>query len=148
MRTHLSAALRFYVSGSVGVTAAIAGWDPYSQHRFAMSEDGFGGLIAISLLAFIAALGILDVFINDVLPERFSLVCTHRHRHVVFMMLAIGQIALILALVKADDLRPAAARYLLDAVMSAWIAVLGVLAHARAERQGRLDRISQKAELS
>lgn len=147
MRTHFSAALRFYVSASVGLSAAIAGWDPYSQHRFAMSEDGYGGLFAMSLLAFLAIAGMVDVFINDVLPDRFSMVVTHRHRHVVFMLLAIGQIALIFALVKAGDIKPAAGRYLLDAVMAAWIAVVGVIHHARLEREARLERTSQRADL-
>lgn len=147
MKTHFSAALRFYVSASVAVTAAIAGWDPYSQHRFAMAEDGYGGLIAMSLLGLIALAGIVDVLINDVLPDRYSMRCTHRHRHVVFMLLAIGQVALVLALVKSGDLKPSASRYVLDAFMAAWIAVIGVLDHARAERESRLERISQRADL-
>ncbi|RYF54975.1 MAG: hypothetical protein EOO27_22300 [Comamonadaceae bacterium] len=147
MKTHFSAALRFYVCASVGCTAAIAGWDPYSQHRFAMSEDGFGGLIAICLLGVLALLGILDVFINDILPERYSLRWTHRHRHVVFMLLAIGQIALILALVKINGLRPSAGRYAIDAAMSTWIAVVGVMHHFRIDRAERLERVSQRADL-
>lgn len=147
MKTHFSAALRFYVSASVAVTAAIAGWDPYSHHRFAMAEDGYGGLIAMSLLGLLALAGIVDVLINDVLPDRYSMRCTHRHRHVVFMLLAIGQVALVLALVKSGDLKPSAGRYVLDALMAAWIAVIGVFDHARAERESRLERISQRADL-
>lgn len=147
MKTHFSAALRFYVSASVGVTAAIAGWDPYSQHRFAMSEDGLGGLIAISLLAALSLAGLFDVVINDMLPERFSMLYTHRHRHVVFMLMALGQIALIFALVRSDELRPAAARYLLDGAVCAWVAVRGVMEHVRAERAARADRVSQRAAL-
>ena len=147
MRTHFSAALRFYVSASVGVNAAIAGWDPYSQHRFAMSEDGYGGLIAMTALALLALAGMADVLINDVLPERYSLQCTHRHRHVVFMLIAIGMVALILALVMLRDIKPVAARYLVDAIAATWIAVRGVLDHARTEREARLERASQRGDL-
>lgn len=147
MKTHFSAALRFYVSASVAVTAAIAGWDPYSQHRFAMAEDGYGGLVAMTLLATIALAGMVDVVINDVLPERYSLPWTHRHRHVVFMALAVGQVALIYALIRAGDLKPSAGRYLLDALMATGIAVQGVIDHARHERALRLERISQRGGL-
>ena len=31
-----------------------------------------------------------DVVINDMLPERFTVDSTHRHRHVVFMLMARG----------------------------------------------------------
>lgn len=147
MKTHFSAALRLYVSASVGVTAGIAGWDPYSQHRLAMAEDGYGGMLAMVGLALLALAGIADVFINDILPERYSLKCTHRHRHVVFMLIAMGMIALILALVMTRDIKPAAGRYLLDAIAATWIAVRGVLDHARTEREARLERASQRGNL-
>jgi hypothetical protein len=64
------------------------------------------------------------------------------------MLLAIGQVALILALVKVGDIKPAAGRYVLDAIMAAWIAVQGVVDHARFERAIRLERISQRGDLS
>lgn len=147
MKTRLSAALRFYLCASVLVTAAVAAIDPWSQHRAAMSEDGYGGLIGTVCLGALAVIGIIDVFINDVLPAKFSIRCTHRHRHVVFMLIAIGQIALVLALARADDLKPSVIRYVLDAGAALWIAVMGVMQHFRAEEDEREERISQRAPL-
>lgn len=113
----------------------------------AMSEDGFGGLLAISLLGALALAGVIDVFVNDILPDRYSINCTHRHRHVVFMLMAIGQVALVLALAKVGDLKPSAGRYALDAVMSVWLACVGVADHFRYAEEARQDRISQRADL-
>jgi hypothetical protein len=135
MRTKLSAVLRAYVSGSILVTAYVAAADPGSQHAFAMQEDGYGGFFAIGLMAVVSLAGILDAVINDFMPDRYAINCTHRHRHVVFMLSAIGQIALILALVRVDELKPSAARYLLDAGFATWVAIAGVLAHARETRK-------------
>lgn len=131
MMTHFSAALRMYVSGSILVTAYVAAADPSSQHAFAMAEDGVGGYMGIGMMTILALAGLFDALINDILPERYSINCTHRHRHVVFMLSAIGQVALVFALAQADELRPSAARYLLDATFAVWISVSGVLAHAK-----------------
>lgn len=147
MKTHFSAALRFYVSCSIMVTAVVAARDPWSQHRMAMSEDGFGGLIGIAILGGLALAGIVDVVINDFLPKRFSIECTHRQRHLVFACMAMGQVALVLAVVKALDLKPSVARYLLDATMAAWLAWVGVRDHWMTENQKREARISERAEL-
>lgn len=139
MRTHYSWLVRFYVSASVAVTAFVAGWDPTSQHRRVMLEDGHGGAVAIFLLAAFALAALVDLLINDLLPERFSLRCTHRHRHVVFMLMAIGQVGLLFALAAQRELRPSAARYLLDALVAIVVAVAGVRDHYRQEVARRTD---------
>lgn len=135
MMTRFSAALRVYLSGSILVTSFVAAADPFSQHAFAMSEDGFGGVLAIGLMAALAIAGLLDAVINDFLPDRYSIQCTHRHRHVVFMLIAIGQVAIVLALVRADEVRPAISVYLWDAAFAVWVAVQGVIGHAEIVRQ-------------
>ncbi len=129
MKTHLSWMTRFYVSGSVLVTASIAMLDPWSQHRGIMDQDGTGGVIAIGLLALTAICGLVDVLINDWLPPRFSLSCTHRHRHIVFMVMAIGQVALAFVEARGHDIRPVMARYLLDALVASLVAIMGVYSH-------------------
>lgn len=138
MMSHFSAVLRMYVSSSILVTAYVAAADPSSQHAFAMQEDGMGGYLGIGLMTIFALAGLLDALINDVLPERYSIQCTHRHRHVVFMLSAIGQVALVLALAKVDELKPSAARYMLDAGFATWIAISGVLSHAKLTHQAAM----------
>jgi len=126
---------RFYVSGSILVTAMIAMFDPISQHRAVLMDNGdLVGTVAMILLGALALAGILDVIINDWLPSRFSLHCTHRHRHVVYMVLAIGQVGLVYVLVHDDDLKPVIARYALDAIMAVTIAGKGIKDHYKQSR--------------
>lgn len=129
MKTHYSWGLRTYVCSSILATVVIAALDPGSQHRGIMDEDGHGGVIAISLLALVTLLGLVDVLINDLMPHRFSLRCTHRHRHVIFMVLAIGQVAMALVEARGDEMRPVMIRYLLDAFMALLVACMGVYGH-------------------
>ncbi|QHI99373.1 hypothetical protein GT347_16135 [Xylophilus rhododendri] len=135
MQTHFSRALRAYVSLSVGVTAAIAIFDPTRQHREAFEGGAslltLGSLASMAFLLAIALAGALDVVINDLLPERFSIDSTHRHRHVVFMLMAIGQVALMWLMVKANpgEWPPVLARYVLDAAFAVGIAIAGVRDH-------------------
>lgn len=135
MMTHASAVLRAYVSCHVLKTAFVAAADPTSQHAFAMQEDGVGGALAIGLMAAFALAGLVDVVINDWLPDRYSIRCTHRHRHVVFMLIAISQVALVLALARADELKPSVSTYMLDAAFAVLIAVQGVFDHAKMVHQ-------------
>lgn len=136
MQTHFSWMARAYVAGSVLVTATIAALDPLSQHRSVMTEDGAGGLLAVGMLACTALVALIDVFLNDLLPPRYSLRCAHLHRHIVFMVLAIGQVAL--AFVEARDgfARPVVLRYLFDALAAASIACVGVYQHYRQAKRG------------
>jgi hypothetical protein len=129
MKTHFSWMVRFYVSGSCLVTAGIAMLDPWSQHREIMAQDGLGGLAAFTMLAAVAVLGLVDVLVNDWLPERFSVRWTHRHRHVVFMGLALSQCAMAFVEVRAEEVRPVVARYLLDAFVALLVACTGVYCH-------------------
>lgn len=135
MRTRFSRALRAYVSLSVGVTAAVAMLDPTSQHRRAFEGDlaalTVPAVIGMVALLLVATAGVLDVVINDLLPERFTITSTHRHRHVVFMVMAIGQVALMWQVARANpgDWPPVLARYALDAAFAVGIAVCGVRDH-------------------
>lgn len=130
MKTTYSWIARLYVSASVLVTGLIAAFDPDSQHRdVLMSSGDLPGSLALILLIAVALAGIADVAINDWLPARFGLPWTHRHRHVVYMVLAVGQVGLVFALVRGGDIRPVISRYALDAVMAVLIAAYGIWNH-------------------
>lgn len=129
MKSTYSWIARFYVSGSILITTLMALLDPSAWHRGSMVAQGWGGYVAMALLGVIAAFGLLDVLINDWLPARYNLVCTHRHRHVVYMLMAMGQTVLVLVAVQAQDIRPIMARYVLDAVVSLMVAGYGVMDH-------------------
>ncbi|MDP3228532.1 MAG: hypothetical protein Q8N13_11225 [Acidovorax sp.] len=132
MKTTYSWIARLYVSASVLVTGLIAAFDPDSQHREVLLSSGeLPGSVALALLIAVALAGIIDVAVNDWLPPQFDLPWTHRHRHVVYMVLAVGQVGLVFALVHGGDVRPVVARYALDAAMAVLIAGYGILDHYR-----------------
>lgn len=136
MQTHYSWMTRLYVSCSVAVTASIAILDPGSQHRAAFEGNAsfltFAAIVGMVFLLLIAVAGIADVVINDFLPERYTIGCTHKHRHVVFMLMAGGQVALMWMVSRAGepgDFPPVLARYALDAAAAVAVAVWGVRDH-------------------
>lgn len=130
MKATYSWIARLYVSASVLVTGLIAAFDPESQHREVLMSSGeLAGSLALIMLIGVALAGIVDVAINDWLPARFDLPWTHRHRHVVYMLLAVGQVGLVFALVHGGDIRPVITRYALDALMAVLIAGYGIWDH-------------------
>ncbi len=129
MRTTYSWIARFYVSGSVLVTTLIALLDERSASAEVLQIGTGPGFLAATMLAAVAIAGLLDVFINDWLPARFSLRCTHRHRHVVFMLMGIGQVGLIYVMARRGHLEIVTARYALDAVVAVFVAAYGVHEH-------------------
>ncbi len=134
MQTHYSWMTRLYLSASVVVTAVIALADPTSQHRQAIEGGNAfitgGGIASMVGLLLVALAGIADVVINDLLPSRFSITCTHRHRHVLFMLMAIGQASMMWMLVHgAGEVEWVLARYVVDALAGVAIATWGVRDH-------------------
>jgi hypothetical protein len=142
MQTHFSRALRAYVSLSVGVTAAVAIFDPTSQHREAFEGAAHyltaPSMIGMGFLFAVACAGFLDVIINDLLPDEYTIDSTHRHRHVVFMLMAVGQVALMWQVARLDpgEWPPVLLRYTLDAIFAVGIAVFGVWQHYRSRVAG------------
>ena len=84
---------RLYVSADVAIISLIAcfGKDTLSYRIIELSgPEGFWCVLA---LACIALLGVLDVLINDLLPELFHLKTVKRHRHFLLMGIAIGSLS-------------------------------------------------------
>ena len=44
-------------------------------------------MVVLCVMSFVVLVGLIDAFINDVLPDRFSLKCIRQHRHLNFMVL-------------------------------------------------------------
>lgn len=121
---------RTYLSLSVLVTAFVAILDPTSQHhKILMSGDHLVGSFMMWIMFCLALAALVDVAINDWLPDTWSLPWTHRHRHVFYMLMAASQLGLMLAIVQSGFIRPPLARYALDAIMAAAIASKGVWDH-------------------
>ena len=81
---------RLYVAADVANIALIACFGKGTLSYRVIELSGREGFWCVLALACIAVTGVLDVLINDMLPERFQLENIKRHRHFVLMGIAIG----------------------------------------------------------
>ena len=81
---------RLYVAADVVILALNACFAKNTLSYRVIELSGPAGFWCVLGLACIALVGVLDVFINDLLPERFQLQFVKRHRHFVLMGIAIG----------------------------------------------------------
>ena len=84
---------RLYVSADVAIIALIACFGKGTLSYRVIELSGGAGFWCVLGLACIALVGVLDVFINDLLPERFHLKTVKRHRHFLLMGIAIGSLS-------------------------------------------------------
>jgi MFS family permease len=129
MLTVNNALVRLYASCSILVTVGIAAADRHSRHFEAMQTDGAQGYVAMIVLGTLALFGVLDVVINDWFPDRIRWRFPHKHRHLIYMLMAMGMVGMTLAVAQMGAIAPFIARYLLDAFFSVYIAIKGVQSH-------------------
>lgn len=101
------------------LAALLTGWEGLSLHAWIAPD-----LLAFSALLGVATLGLLDTVINDVLPSAYSLGFTEKYRHLIFILLAGGQLSVLHAAVIADFSGFSGIRYALDASVAVLVAVL------------------------
>jgi hypothetical protein len=110
--------------------------DPTNLARRAVDTNGLIGWVAITVLGAVALVALFDVLVNDLCPDRFVLPSFIRHRHLVYMALALGSMSMCLVAYRggAQSLVP----YLwTDAFFAAAVAIVDLLArHHRDQRQG------------
>ena len=88
-------------------------------------------------------MGLADIIINDLLPERWQLRFLLRHRHLGYIGIAALNLSYVFAMARADSLTVLAARYLLDATFCTFVAWGHVMAnqpqrnYPYVERRGR-----------
>ena len=71
-----------------GMSCLIAWLVPTSLIARLIADGGVYGHNVLLLLTVTVVVGLLDVLINDLLPERMRLECTRRRRHGIFHILA------------------------------------------------------------
>lgn len=81
---------RLYVALSAFTAIAVIWWEPEALTHKLITQSGERGWWLVSALACVAVVGIFDVIVNDLLPDRFHLRCAKRWRHLIYAALAIG----------------------------------------------------------
>jgi len=141
MRKFDVALSRMAVAGSILVTCAIAATNPYGANRLSFETHGSlgwdSGWIGISLMALMAFIAIIDVVINDMLPDRFHVNFPLKTRHLLFFLLAAGQLGLIYNNIMAGNYDALLLKYAWDAFISVLVVFADFIArHHRITREG------------
>lgn len=68
-------------------TVSLAWWAQSSLTARLIERGGTPAMLILCAMTGMVLIGLADAFVNDVLPERFSLQFVRKHRHVVYMVL-------------------------------------------------------------
>lgn len=79
--------IRFCLLIQAATTVSLAWWSQSSLTARLIERGGTPATVVLCAMSGMVLVGLADAFINDVLPDRFSLLCVKSHRHVGYMML-------------------------------------------------------------
>ena len=68
-------------------TVSLGWWAQSSLTARLIERGGTPALWVLCAMSSAVIVGLVDAFINDVLPDRFSLLCIRQHRHLNYMVL-------------------------------------------------------------
>ncbi len=128
---------RLYLCLDIMVTAMIALFSAFSLNRIAFT--GNFGLFALGLLVTLAIIGLLDVFLNDLMSERWH--AARHHRWMIYMGMALIFGAFIYANLNNPLLIALLIRYFLCVMVALSLAGLDLLERGE-ETVTRFRRLS------
>lgn len=105
-----------------------------------VEQSGEAGFAVLFAQAALAIIGLLDIIINDVLPDRFRIPTARFCRHYVYIGLALCNSAFLLVMAKNDTLTLLALSYVIDGIAAVWIAVGTIIRNQRTSRYPHVDR--------
>lgn len=68
-------------------TVSLGWWVQSSLTARLLERGGAQGFWVLCVMSGIVVIGLVDAFVNDVLPARFRLLCVRQHRHIGYMLL-------------------------------------------------------------
>lgn len=92
----------------------------------AIDRAGVTGHIAVMALVALGVLAVVDVLVNDLLPDHYSLHCAMKYRHTIYMLISLGCLSLIFVLVKSQAPSAAVIHYGMVAFTATMLAVFDV----------------------
>ncbi|MDN4590250.1 hypothetical protein DBA29_17305 [Xenophilus aerolatus] len=124
---------RLFVACSTVATILVIWWEPEALTHRLISQSGAQGWWLVGLLACVAVLGVADVIVNDILPDRISIAWVKRRRHFVYIGLAMGLMSMTFVFVAGDGgwFRPLVLPFWVDAFFAALVAFLDLFQRHR-----------------
>ena len=86
---------RLYLACSILSPLFITWLEPEAITHRLINESGALGWYMALALGIVCVVGIVDVIINDILPDRYQLLCAKRHRHLIYMAMSIGTFSML-----------------------------------------------------
>lgn len=123
---------RLYVTLHIGVIALVACFGEDTLLYKTVKESGDAGFWCVLALAAVSFLGVLDVIINDLMPDRFKLSKVLRFRHILLMAMALGLMSLGSVIAKQAGISTLHASIFLAVGGACWLAFLDLYARHRA----------------
>lgn len=112
---------------------AVAWWEPASlSHHLLTRVDGWAQAVSIAMVL-LAAIGVADVVVNDMLPPRFVLPGVDAYRHLGYMALGAMHLVYVYSMARSWLITWLAAQFLVAALGCIWIACFDTYYH----RQGK-----------
>lgn len=142
---HISTLPRYWITrlyvALATLAAIVATWlEPDALSHRLISNTGDQGWALVWILALVSIAAVVDVVVNDLLPERFHLRATMRRRHLIYIALAVGifcmSYAFLVGAAGADGawFRPLVLPYWLNGAVAAAVAFLDLFQRHRAPK--------------
>lgn len=119
---------RIYTILSMLTTLAITKFEPgsiYYQHFILNSGEN---TFVLLLIGAFTAIAVLDLIVNDLMPNKYKILILYNNRHLIYMSLALSMYGISAAIVLTDNVSIILLRLWLDGLMAAVVAVLDVFA--------------------
>lgn len=114
---------RLLVGLNVVFAGAILFSDSYDGFQELVRNSGWIGVLAISTLIFFGVVVLLDVFVNDILPDCYALKAAREYRHTIYMLISLGCLSIVFVLVKTNGVTASILHYGLIAWASVALAI-------------------------
>lgn len=117
---------RLLIAANTLVGVAIVLGEPDSMSGRVVADAGIPGFVGVVCLGLAALAAIADAVVNDLMGVHRSIETTYRHRHLIFMAIALGSLSVLFAIAKAHGWNYVMLHYMVCAASAVAIAVLDV----------------------
>lgn len=121
---------RIYVTLSILFSALISIYEPTSIYHTILTATKLDHTVMF-LLVGICCVAALDIFVNDVLPDKYKLLVAYNHRHLIYMLMALAMFSISGAITYIYGSTFYLARLWLDGIIATVVAILDIFARHR-----------------
>lgn len=124
--------VRLYIALSILTTLGVIRFEPnFLSHKY-ITHSGEFAWLCVGVLAVLSFIALVDVVVNDLLPETFQLRCAKSNRHLIYIFQALGIACIAFVLYAEGASIPVILSYLVDGAFAALVAFLDLFQRHRA----------------